>query len=157
MNSSISIVDGGGTALSVSSTHSDNVGQDVEHLRATIPNYDAECAIKQWINTLPTPDATNSQGPSLFPIKFVLELSNAQVICRAINVMVLEFAISLRSELEVFLEPEVFRERITKYYQNKMDRRYNRDVAIERMRYCRVVSVTQHLPAFAHYGHYPYY
>ena len=113
----------------------------MEHLRvtaakarSTVPNYDAECAVKQWIDTLPTPDASNSQGPSLFPIKFVLEMPNAQVICRALNVMVLEFTINLRSEREVFLEPEMFRERITKYYQAKMDRRYNRDVAIERMR-----------------------
>ena len=132
-NSSASSIDVGGANFTT-----DGPSPNMEHLRAaarsTVPNYDAECAVKQWIDTLPTPDATNSQGPSLFPIKFVLELPNAQVICRALNVMVLEFTINLRSEREVFLEPEMFRERITKYYQTKMDRRYNRDVAIERMR-----------------------
>ena len=138
-NSGSSIgIDGKEKSGAIDSTN--ELPPDMEHLRAiphavpTVPNYDAECAVKQWINTLPTPDSTNSQGPSLFPIKFVLELPNAQVICRAINVMVLEFTINLRSEREVFLEPEMFRERITKFYQTKMDRRYNRDVAIERMR-----------------------
>lgn len=99
-------------------------------LRNKNPNYDAECAIKEWINTLPTSDGNKS----LFPIKFVLELPNAQVICRAANVMVLEFIINLRSEQVVFLEPAIFRERILKYYQEKMDRRYNRDEALERMK-----------------------
>ena len=99
-------------------------------LRKRNPNYDAECAIKEWINTLPTSEGNKS----LFPIKFVLELPNAQVICRATNVMVLEFIINLRSEQVVFLEPAMFRERILKYYQEKMDRRYNRDHALERMK-----------------------
>jgi len=99
-------------------------------LRKRNPNYDAECAIKEWINTIPTSEGNKS----LFPIKFVLELPNAQVICRATNVMVLEFIINLRSEQVVFLEPAMFRERILKYYQEKMDRRYNRDHALERMK-----------------------
>ena len=87
------------------------------------PNFDAEEAVKNWIDDL-TGDT--------FPVKFVLELSHAQLICRSRNVMVLELIINLRSERELFLQPEQFRQNILEYYQDKMNRRYNRDLAIQR-------------------------
>jgi hypothetical protein len=101
--------------------------KELEARRAENPNYDAEVIVKEWIDTL-NPDTTS------FPTKSKFELPNAQLICRALNVMVLELTINLRSRNHVFLRPEEFRQAITSYYQEKMDRRYNRDVAIAKIK-----------------------